>query len=80
VAAKVQVDHAFKQPTPGGNGRNPDRPTPRPDKSLKEKKEKEKRNIRGKKRHVKEKRRSPSPRHKADLRSEYEHNGPSSVG
>jgi hypothetical protein len=37
AAAKAQAAQTFKQPTPGGNGGNPDRLAPRPDKSLKEK-------------------------------------------
>jgi hypothetical protein len=43
VAAKAQAAQAFKQPTPGrGDGGNPDVPTARPDKNLKDKEVKDK--------------------------------------
>jgi hypothetical protein len=44
AAAKAQTADTFKQPTPGrGDGGNPDRPTARPDKNLKDKEKREKR-------------------------------------
>jgi hypothetical protein len=43
AAAKAQTARTFKQPTPGrGDKSNPDRINPRPDKSLKEKEQKDK--------------------------------------
>jgi hypothetical protein len=51
AAAKAQAAQTFKQPTPGrGDGGNPDRPTARPDKNLRDKelKDKEKREKREK--------------------------------
>jgi hypothetical protein len=62
--AKAQAAHTFKQPMPGGNGGNPDKLTPRSDKSLKEKEHKEK-----KKRDTREKnkqRQNKKPEPKAD--------------
>jgi ribosomal protein L12E/L44/L45/RPP1/RPP2 len=44
AAARAQAAQTFKQPTPGrGDGGNPDRPTARRDKSLKDKEKREKR-------------------------------------
>jgi hypothetical protein len=67
AAAKAQAAQTLKHPTPGeDDGGNPDRRTPRSDKSLKDKELKEKENVRSMRRTRHVKTRSPSPRQRVD--------------